>query len=1513
MPTIEPIPNSYIDSVIKDHDADPANPDRTQGKDLRELLKVMRNRFEQGLVQQSFNTLQPDNVGIVRVGSGIEEITVSRDVILDVTDRNPGKAGVLIIIQDSTGLHNVTLAPNNKGLVTPVSTPPNTVTKLTWENLSGFTAWTAEVIVAAINIQPPAAIINLQVNFIDSSIVQLQWTAPTGDEGKTVLADNYTVYISNAPINDLNHLNYLSIYQNKLVPRRPGDTETLNLTKLAPKTVYYIVVVANKTTYGKLYTAPASNIVNFITLPLTGPVPVADILIPIAPEQVTAYATAYDKDPITGELLDHRQLVDYSGIALTDGVPSGTPGKGMKMVHTDSFKGYYNQLEAVYFDLKGSYTLNKVWIYLTEGGNDIIVDVSPDGTNWLSGGRLISPPKNELVAFSIEHPDSVKYFRLYMDSGGGGSANFSAALAIATGRAETAMSISGTKYKRATPMLTLKERIGTNVISINDPVKTGKLSTMTRVYFNHVFFLPDDPAHQVPLTGLTSLTTANIDYVFKGHAHLTSDGLTTDFDQKMQDYKDNGAEILFSLVSGPVFLAPAGSTFDAAKVRKPTDPGVSAVDITQTTNPLNYKFIAQFYGQVAARWGHGHEDGTVIPDSYFRLNSDQEIKKSMGLVRYYEIGLNECDAASTSDSRYTNPEELACIISACWDGHKGLLGPGFGIKEVDPNAKIVMAGLTGNQIGYIKAMFRWWDVNRGYGDYPIDAIQQHLYNTSVGGQSIYGLIGIYSLPPEQGYFMDYVKDYIIWRTSTPTMQNIEFWIGEYGYDEHYGSAFSPDHPDLATRGWMKAVYILRAFLVADWMQIDRFIQYAYFGYAYLSQFPLTTPEVYSNFATSGYFDNSGINPTDQPLTAYWYTVAFRKAIAGYRFAHACVVAGIAQTADVVVNNNNPELYCFAYTSDDPAKKSMLVVWLGSKYNDPTFHADIYVEATDINVNYLEFENLHITHAENGTAGSLSTEVSGDIRKANVKITTTPTFVYTNRIGATKLINPSDVTVRAASSSELILSWKDANIGLNSTVILRSLQPDANFTQIHDAYIDNGSFTDTGLDEYTTYFYKLQFKVGAISSDQSAVYGGVTAKVIAVPSGFAVISKSPSTVKLGWSYGAADTAYIQGFELWRSITDPAGTYSKIATISASESNYTDIGLAANTTYYYKLRAFKGLDYGDYTLKTSETTDPITITAPVITSVETNYPGDRLTLRFSLPMSDPAGQQGNFTIIETVSGAPALRSGLSITLDPSDNTVMRIYLNSAFTSPSTVLRMAYDGVNGTLESVYGVKLAGFTNKAITNRYHDSNLLVKTMQINLAVTGSPSGLASWTDVNMSTRFGNASNSVTPVRDINNVDTGYNFTFIEHYPDSHLQDLINATVGNQIKITDPLNSLFPATVRATNAVMGAKKLIFTLLKADPTKIYNVITTGWQYNTNDGQRTVIEGNNGSIAIFDPGENITQFVQITNLKPGLYSLPDTSGTAADGYEGMKIVFTCYDQMFDKATVSGFIIQECIDN
>jgi predicted esterase len=81
----------------------------------------------------------------------------------------------------------------------------------------------------------------------------------------------------------------------------------------------------------------------------------------------------------------------------------------------------------------------------------------------------------------------------------------------------------------------------------------------------------------------------------------------------------------------------------------------------------------------------------------------------------------------------------------------------------------------------------------------------------------------------------------------------------------------------------------------------------------------------------------------------------------------------------------------------------------------------------------------------------------------------------------------------------------------------------------------------------------------------------------------------NNVKLIWT----DRAYNEtGFEIWRS-TALDGSYSKIATVSADVTSYTDAAAAGNTRYFYKVRAIRSGTSSSYSNIASVTTQQFAV--------------------------------------------------------------------------------------------------------------------------------------------------------------------------------------------------------------------------------------------------------------------------------------------------------------------------------
>ncbi|MFQ5454664.1 MAG: fibronectin type III domain-containing protein [Nitrospirota bacterium] len=190
--------------------------------------------------------------------------------------------------------------------------------------------------------------------------------------------------------------------------------------------------------------------------------------------------------------------------------------------------------------------------------------------------------------------------------------------------------------------------------------------------------------------------------------------------------------------------------------------------------------------------------------------------------------------------------------------------------------------------------------------------------------------------------------------------------------------------------------------------------------------------------------------------------------------------------------------------------------------------------------------------------------------------------YSNEVNATTDMNlPSNLTASVLSDSSISLNWTDTNSEI-SYYIERSTDGQ-NYTQIATVGADITVYTDTGLNEYTTYYYRVRGYDGSVYSAYSNSASAAT--LLKAPSGLNAVAQSDSIIQLTWT----DNSGVEdGYKIERSLDGVQ--YTQIAT-GITTGAYTDTGLSDGTQYYYRVRAYKGTDNSGYSNAANETTPMI----------------------------------------------------------------------------------------------------------------------------------------------------------------------------------------------------------------------------------------------------------------------------------------------------------------------------------
>ena len=226
----------------------------------------------------------------------------------------------------------------------------------------------------------------------------------------------------------------------------------------------------------------------------------------------------------------------------------------------------------------------------------------------------------------------------------------------------------------------------------------------------------------------------------------------------------------------------------------------------------------------------------------------------------------------------------------------------------------------------------------------------------------------------------------------------------------------------------------------------------------------------------------------------------------------------------------------------------------------------------------------------GTFAQIATVGAGVTTYSNTGLAQSSTFwyrvcaynlvgcsAYSNQLSITTPLGkpnaPTGLIVTSTTSTSIALSWADN--ATDETGYLVERAPDnagvaGTFAQIASRGANITTYSNTGLTSSTTYWYRVR-AAGPTNSDYSNIVSGTTlVPPPAAPSGLLATAVVGHEIDLSWADNSNNEA---SFTLQRAPDNNgvAGSYALVATLAANTTSYANLKVAANTKYWYRVRA------------------------------------------------------------------------------------------------------------------------------------------------------------------------------------------------------------------------------------------------------------------------------------------------------------------------------------------------------
>ncbi len=247
--------------------------------------------------------------------------------------------------------------------------------------------------------------------------------------------------------------------------------------------------------------------------------------------------------------------------------------------------------------------------------------------------------------------------------------------------------------------------------------------------------------------------------------------------------------------------------------------------------------------------------------------------------------------------------------------------------------------------------------------------------------------------------------------------------------------------------------------------------------------------------------------------------------------------------------------------------------------------------------------------------------------------------------------PSNLTASAGSSSNVELTWLDKSTNETGFIIERSAENNADFTEIGRTSAGITEFIDTGIGFEVTAYYRVRaHNTGGHSDSSNEVVFDTGPSPLEPPTGLLAEVRSAQSILLTWTDNSDNETL---FSVHRS-TDPDAEFELVANLIPNTTEYMDVALLANTTYYYEITATLGS-----VVERSGVASATTLNVPPAAPTDLVATFDEINQTISLAWTDASDNEELFVIERSTDGDEFAALGEAATANYTDETPGEIW--------------------------------------------------------------------------------------------------------------------------------------------------------------------------------------------------------------------------------------------------------------